>query len=221
VNSDETSKDIQEVHNHLLREVLLRSKSSVTEKKALVQRLSLITPNTHLNRISHQYYQPTIQHKTGYNTMPKEYKEPTMEYFRMLKAKRKRSREEQESMDVDAVTHPSSSQSPRPTKRACADNARILKEEDHIPANTCIPTEVSKLEPPAVKRPPARYVDFGAAELTSNASGGFGQEGQDYKEEEIARRCYRDSSEKLKEGHRQLLVAFLRQEMTHKYPQQG
>jgi len=40
-----------------------------------------------------------------------------------------------------------------------------------------------------VKRPPARYVDIGAAEeLMSNASGGFGQEGQDDKEEEIARR---------------------------------
>ena len=121
----------------------------------------------------------------------------------MLKAKRKRLREEQESMDVDP--HPSSptltfnegrnysSQSPRPTKRACVDlatgNARILKEEDHIPANTCIPTEVSKLDPPAVKRPPARYVDFGAAE---NASGGFGQEGQDDKDEDMVRRVDRD-----------------------------
>jgi len=118
----------------------------------------------------------------------------------MLKAKRKRLREEQESMDVDAVTYPSSSQSPRPTKRACADNVRILKEEDHIPTNTCIPTaEVSKLEPPAVKRTPARNVDFGAAELMSNASGGFGQDDQDDKEEVIARRCYRDEGDGIME----------------------
>ena len=117
----------------------------------------------------------------------------------MLKAKRKRLREEQASMDVDAVTYPSSSQAPRPTKRACAGNARILKEEDHIPANTCIPTEVSKLDPPAVKRPPARYVDFGAAELMSNASGGFGQEGQDDKDEKIARRHDRDEGDGIKE----------------------
>jgi len=40
---------------------------------------------------------------TGYNTMPKEFKMPTMEQFRMLKAKRKRLREEQESMDVDVT----------------------------------------------------------------------------------------------------------------------
>ena len=98
---------------------------------------------------------------------------------------------------MDAVTHPSSSsQSPRPTKRACAGNARILKEEDYIPANTCIPTEVSKLDPPAMKRAPTRYVDFGAAE---NASGGFGQEGQDDKEEEIPRRVYRDEGDRITE----------------------
>ena len=141
-----------------------------------------------------------------FNIMPKEFKMPTLEYFWMLKAKRKRLREEQESTDVDPVrTHPSSptltfsegmncsSQSPRLTKRACVDlatgNARILKEEDHIPANTCIPTEASKLDPPAVKSPPARYVDFGAAE---NASGGFGQEGQDDKDEDMVRRVDRD-----------------------------
>jgi len=118
-----------------------------------------------------------------------------MERFRMFKAQLKRLREEQESMDarVDVTLTLSedmncSPQVPRPTKRACAGNVRRLKEEDHIPANTCIPTaEVSKLDPPPLK------VDFGAAEeLRSNASGGFGQEGQDYKEEEIPRRDYRD-----------------------------
>ena len=73
----------------------------------------------------------------------------------MLEAKRKRLilREEQESMDADPVLraqHPSSptltlsegmncsSQSPYPTKRACAGNARILKEADHIPGNTSL-----------------------------------------------------------------------------------
>jgi len=117
----------------------------------------------------------------------------------MLKAERKRLREEQESMDIDAVTHPSSSQSPRPTKRPCAGDVRILKEEDHIPANTCIPTEVSKLDPPVVKRPPARYVDLSAAELISNASGGFGREGQDDKEEEIAKRDDRDEGDGITE----------------------
>ena len=84
-------------------------------------------------------------------------------------------------------------QVPHPTKRACAGNARILKEEDHLPANTCIPTEVSKLDP--VKRPPVRYVDFGPAELMSHAGGGFGQEGQDDKEEEIARWDYKDEGD--------------------------
>jgi len=122
-----------------------------------------------------------------------------MERFRMLKAKRKRLREEQESMDgvgIKLEDMNCSPQVPHPTKRACAGNARILKEVDHISVNTRIPTaEVSKLDPPAVKRPPARYVDIGAAELTSNASGGFGQEGQDDKEEEIARRVYRDEGD--------------------------
>ena len=129
----------------------------------------------------------------------------------MLEAKRKRLSQEQESMDADLVrTHPSSptlslsegmhcsSQSPHPsTKRACVDldagNARVLKkEEDSVPVNnsTHVPNEVSKLfDPPAtVKRPPARYVDFGAADLMSNDIGGFDQEGQDDKEEEMIRR---------------------------------
>ena len=79
---------------------------------------------------------------------------------------------------------------------------RILKEEYHIPANTCIPTEVSKFDPPVVKRPPARYVDFGADELISNASGGFGQEGQDDKEEDIARRVCRDEGDGITEDGR-------------------
>jgi len=135
----------------------------------------------------------------------------------MLKAKRKRLREEQESMDLllDPVrTHPPSptltlsegmncsSQPPHPTKRACvnlcAANVRVLKEEDHVDISTHVPTEeVSKLDSPAVKRPPARYVDFGAAaELMSNASGGFGQ---DDKEEEIARPDYRDGGHVIKE----------------------
>jgi len=52
-------------------------------------------------RTKDQYHQSTIQHNTCYNsTMPKESKISTLEYFQMLKAKRKRLREEQESMDV-------------------------------------------------------------------------------------------------------------------------
>jgi len=40
-----------------------------------------------------------------------------------------------------------------------------------------------------VKRPPARYVEFGAAtDLMSNANVGLDQEGQDDKEEVITRR---------------------------------
>ena len=132
-----------------------------------------------------------------------------MERFKMLKAKRKRLREEQESRDrrVGSVrTHPSiplltlsqgihcSSQSPHPAKRACVDlstgNVRVLKEE--VPVDIIsphIPAEVSKLDPPAVKRPPARYVEFGAdTDLMSNDTVGFDEEGQDYKEEEIIRR---------------------------------
>ena len=133
----------------------------------------------------------------------------------MLKAKRRRLRDEQESMDVDPVvrTHPPStspmtftliqgmncsSQSPHPTctKITCVDLAaasvRVLKEEDpvsvdmstHDPNN-----EVSKLDPPAaVKRPPARYVASGAANLMSNDTDGVDQEDQDDTEEEIIRR---------------------------------
>jgi len=128
----------------------------------------------------------------------------------MLEAKRKRLREEQESMAVDPdvrAQHPSSptltlvsegmncsSQSPHPTKRACAGNARILKEPDHIPGNTCIPAEV--LDP--VKRPPARYVDFGAADLMSNnGTVGVDQEVQDDKE--VARRDDRDKGDGITE----------------------
>ena len=139
----------------------------------------------------------------------------------MLKAKRKRLREEQESMDgVEPVRNNPSptltlsegmncrSEPPHPAKRACvnlcAANVRVLKEEDPVDISIHVPTEeVSKLEPPAVKRPQARYVDFGAAaELMSNASGGFGQdgqEGQDEKEEEIARPDYRDEGDGIKE----------------------
>ena len=95
----------------------------------------------------------------------------------MLKAKRKRVREEQQSMDVDVKLEDTncSSQSSHPTKRACVDlvagNVRVLKEEDPVDISTHVPTEVSKLDPPAVKRPPARYVAFGAAKPMRNASG--------------------------------------------------
>ena len=134
-----------------------------------------------------------------------------MERFRMLKAKGKRLREEQESRDgVGDVTltlsedmNCSLPQVPHPTKRACAGNVRVLKEEDisaHAPTKV-----VSKLDPPAVKRSPVRCVDFGAAaELMSNATGGCDQEGQADKKEEIAKRDYRDegdgSSEEAKDG---------------------
>jgi len=129
----------------------------------------------------------------------------------MLEAKRKRLSEEQESMDMDAdpvvvrAQHPSSptfltlsegmncsSQSaPHPTKRACAGNARILKDPDHIPGNACIPAEVLDL---VKSPPPARYVDFGGADLMiNNGTVGFGQEVQDNKE--VARRDDRDKGD--------------------------
>jgi len=137
----------------------------------------------------------------------------------MLKAKRKRLREEQEAMDgrVDPIlrTHPSSrtltlsevmncsSQFPHPAKRACVDVAsasvRVLKEEDPVPANSWSSAEVSKLDPPAVKRPPARCVASAAAELMSNATGGFDQEHQNDKEEEIARRDDREKGDGITE----------------------
>jgi len=108
----------------------------------------------------------------------------------MLKAKRKRLREEQESMDVDDVTHPtpplklSEGMNCNSTKRARVDLAAasvlVLKEEVPVDISTHVPTEVSKLDPPPVKKPPARYVDFGAvADLMSSC---FGEEGQDDKE---------------------------------------
>jgi len=120
---------------------------------------------------------------------------------------------------ADAVTHPirsptltlsedmkCSSQSPHYAKRACVDLAaasvRVLKEEDHTPVDISahVPNEVSKLlDPPAVKRPPARYVDFGCADLMSNDAGGFGQEVQDDKEEEITRRYDRDKGDGITE----------------------
>jgi len=91
-----------------------------------------------------------------------------------------------------------SSQSPHPAKKACVEkracvnlaaaSVRVLKEEDPVHISTHGPTEVSKLDPPAVKRPPSRYVDFGAANLMSNDTGGFDQEFQDDKEEDIRRR---------------------------------
>ena len=70
-----------------------------------------------------------------------------------------------------------------------------MKEEDPVPVDisTHVPTEVSKLDPPAVKRPLARCVAFGAADLISNATGGFCQEGHDDKEEEMRRQ---DDSDK-------------------------
>ena len=67
----------------------------------------------------HQHHHLTFT--IDFNNMPKEFKMPTMELFQMA-ANLKRLREEQEAMDVDPVTHPSSptltSQSPHPTKRA-------------------------------------------------------------------------------------------------------
>ena len=62
-----------------------------------------------------------------------------------------------------------------------------------------VPTEVSKLDPPAVKRPPARYVDVGAADLVSIDTGGCDQEGQDDKEEEMRRRDDRDKGDGITE----------------------
>jgi len=91
-------------------------------------------------------------------------------------------------MDVDVKLkgmHCSSHSPHRPTKKACIDlaaaSALVLKEEqDPVYMSTHGPTEVSKLDPPAVKRPPTRYVDFGAAAyLMSNDTGGFVQKGDD------------------------------------------
>ena len=119
----------------------------------------------YLHSTTSTHQKPNIQHRL--QNMPKEFKMPTMERFRMLKAKRKRLREEQEAMDgrVDPIlrTHPSSrtltlsevmncsSQFPHPAKRVCVDVAstsvRVLKEEDPapVPVNACIgSTEVSK-----------------------------------------------------------------------------
>ena len=58
-------------------------------------------------------------------------------------------------------------------------------QERPPPVNTCSSAKVSKLDPGA-KSPPARYVAFGAPGLMSIDTGGFDQEGQDDKEEEIA-----------------------------------
>jgi len=73
-----------------------------------------------------------------------------------------------------------------------ATSVRVLKEEDHerVPVKTCSSAEVSKLDPPAVKRPPARCIAVGAATdlMSSNATCGFDQEHQDDKEEDIRRR---------------------------------
>jgi len=54
----------------------------------------------------------------------------------------------------------SSQSPPRPAKRVCVDLAAssvcVLKEEDPAPVHTFIgSTKVSKLDPPAVQRPPA------------------------------------------------------------------
>ena len=141
------------------------------------------------------------------NTMPKESNMLTLEYFRMLKAKQKRLREEQESIDhVDVKSEGMncSSQSPHPAKRACADlaagNARVLKEEDPVDLSThVLPTEVSKLDPPAVEKSPLTYIALGNAELMSNDTVGFGQEGQDDKEEEIIRRDDGDKADGITE----------------------
>ena len=92
--------------------------------------------------------------------------------------------------------HCSSESLHRPAKRACVDLAaasgHVLKEEDHTPVETCCSNEVSKFDPPAVKRPPARYVEFGTADWMSNATSGVDQEDQDDTEEEITRRDDRD-----------------------------
>jgi len=79
-------------------------------------------------------------------------------------------------------------------------SVRVLKEEDPVPANSWSSAEVSKLDPPAVKRPQARCVAFGAAtELMSNATGGFDQEHQNDKEEKIARRDDREKGDGITE----------------------
>jgi len=78
-----------------------------------------------------------------------------------------------------------------------------LKEEDHtlVDISTHVPTEVKKLlDTPAVTRPPARCVDFGAAaDLMRNDTGGFGQEVQDEKEEDITRHDDRDKGDGITE----------------------
>jgi len=94
-----------------------------------------------------------------------------------------------------------SSQSPHPAKRACVDlaagNVRVLKEEDPVDISPHVPAEVSKLVPPDVKRPPARYVEFGAAtDLRSNDTVGFDQ---DDKEEVIIMRDDRDKGDGITE----------------------
>ena len=89
----------------------------------------------------------------------------------------------------------SSQSPPRPAKRVCVDLAAssvcVLKEEDPAPVHTFIgSTKVSKLDPPAVQRPPAaRCVASDAPTgLMSNDTVGVDQEGQDDKEEEMIRR---------------------------------
>ena len=81
-----------------------------------------------------------------------------------------------------------------------AASVRVLKEKDPVDISTHVLTEVSKLDPPAAKRPPARCVAFGAAaELMSNATGGFDQEGKDGSEEEITRRDDREKGDGITE----------------------
>jgi len=75
-----------------------------------------------------------------------------------------------------------------------------LKEEDPVDIRTHAPNEVSKLDPPAVKRPPARCVAFGAADLMSNnGTDGVDQEDQDGTEEDITRRDDRDKGDGITE----------------------
>jgi len=78
-------------------------------------------------------------------------------------------------------------------------NVPVLKEEAPVDISTHVPTEVSKLDPPAVKRPPARCIAVGAADLMSNATCGFDQEHQDDKEEEMIRRDDRDKGDGITE----------------------
>jgi len=55
-------------------------------------------------------------------------------------------------------------------KSPSAPNVGVLKEEDPVDISAHVPTKVvSKLDLPAVKRPPARYFHVGAAtDLISN-----------------------------------------------------